>query len=79
MPKELTLLLDDHDYDAVQRAIAKRQTFMCWPDAVSDMDEDCLPTTAESNPLKDGSNLAGLAVAEICRGWLELLELEDND
>ena len=54
MGKTLSLELSDLDYDAIQKAIAYRQTWRAMPDA-------------------DGSNLPGAVMAEICRGWLEML------
>ena len=54
--REIMLKLDDLDYEAVQRCMAKRQTFRCMPD-------------------HDGSNLAGQLLAEICRGWEEMLDM----
>lgn len=75
----MILKLDDLDYEAVQRCIAKRQSFRCWPGAASDfrgdmtMDEE-MEALKTSDPLSDGSNIAGLALAEICRGWEEMLE-----
>jgi hypothetical protein len=58
--KAITLELDDLDYDAVQKAIAVRQSFRVWPE------DDDMPIL---------SNVPGLAIAEICRGWLEFLEV----
>jgi len=59
--KTMTLILDELDHRAVQRAIARRQTFR-------DEHGDCIA------PLSD-SNTAGAMLAEICRGWLEMLDL----
>ena len=58
--KTITLEVDDLDYDAIQRAIATRQAFRVWPE------DDDMPVL---------SNISGLAIAEICRGWLEFLEI----
>ena len=63
MARTITLELDDLDYEAVQRCIAKRQAFRCWPTG----------DDASDDPLGGGSNIAGLAIAEICRGWEEML------
>lgn len=60
--RTMTLQLDDTDYDAIQRAIATRQSFRCWPSS-DEVDSD----------------LAGLAVAEICRCWMEMLDLGRHD
>ena len=63
----IQLELDELDYIVVQEAIAKRQTFRTWPKA---------PDGAHAGH----SNIAGLAVAEICRGWIGFLTfLEGND
>jgi hypothetical protein len=51
--RTLVLELDPDDYDAVQQALAVRQSFRVMPGG--------------------GGNLAGRLVAEICRGWLEML------
>lgn len=56
----IVLELDELDYDAVQSAMARRQSVLRLPDGAN---------------LPDGSsNLAGALIAEICRGWLELRE-----
>jgi hypothetical protein len=75
MAKTIILELDDADYEAVQRCIARRQSFRSWPDATSQADSD----DEFSEPLKDGSNLVGLAVAEICRGWEEMMAMWPDD
>lgn len=59
--KEMLLRLDDLDYDAIQRAMARRQTFR-----VPGCEGTILPTGE--------SDLPGALVAEICRGWLEMLD-----
>lgn len=57
-PRKITLLLDELDYAAVQAAMAKRQLFRA--------DGKCI--------LPDGtSNTAGALIAEVCRGWLEMV------
>ena len=53
--RKMVLDLDELDYRAVQRAIARRQTFRVMPD-------------------DEGSDTAGAVIAEICRGWLEMLD-----
>jgi hypothetical protein len=50
----MTLCCDPLDYQAIQRAIARRQLFGVIPDG-------------------DG-NLAARYLAEICRGWEEMLD-----
>lgn len=52
--REIVLHCDKLDFDAIQKAIARRQTFRSMPDG--------------------GGNLAGRLVAEICRGWMEMLD-----
>ena len=61
--KMIVLELDDLDHEAITKAIAKRQSFRMWP-----MDEHY------GGP----SNIAGLAVAEICRGWMEFIEIDER-
>lgn len=63
------LHLDEDDYDAVQRCIAKRQAMRVWPKVITEYTDG---TEDVGEPLSAGSNLAGLAVAEICRSWEEL-------
>lgn len=53
--KQIVLSLDELDYDAIQKAIARRQLFRVMPDGTS--------------------NTAGAVLAEICRGWLEFMDL----
>ncbi len=61
MLRQIVLNLDPDDYDAVQQALAVRQRRL--------NDRPILP---------DGdSNTAGAYLAEICRGWLEMLRLEE--
>lgn len=58
--RRLTLELDEDDWSSVNEAIAERQSFRDK--------EGCL--------LPDGDgNLAGRLIAEICRGWLEMLSM----
>ena len=57
----LVLLLDEYDRDAVQSAMARRQSWRF----------DGLPLMPDG-----GSNLPGALVAEICRGWLEMQDAE---
>jgi len=52
--KTITLECDELDFDAIQKAIARRQLFRCLPDGEG--------------------NMAGRIVAEICRGWEEMLD-----
>jgi hypothetical protein len=78
--KTITLELDDLDYDAVQSAMARRQAFGgggLWPDPASDSRElgEKREQWNEPSPLADGSNVAGLCIAEICRGWMEMLDM----
>ncbi len=54
--RTIILELEDIDYDVIRKAIAKRQSFRVWPDTEGEADGT--------------SNIAGLALAEICRGWL---------
>lgn len=51
---KLCCYCDQLDFDAIQKAIARRQTFCSMPEG--------------------GGNLAGRLVAEICRGWMEMLD-----
>ena len=62
-PRKITLELDESDYVAIQGAIRHRlNSFM--------KDDDGSPI------LPDGdSDRWGAAIAEICRGWCELLKL----
>jgi hypothetical protein len=63
MARRIDLLVDEDDYRAIQRAMAKRQTWRMMPDA-------------------DEGNVAGRVLAEICRGWMEMLDepvAEDDD
>ncbi len=54
----ITLELDELDYGAIQEAFAMRQSFRDRAGCI----------------MPDGdSNTAGALVAEICRGWLEML------
>ncbi len=64
MLRQITLNLDPDDYDAVQRALAVRQR-----------------SRDDKGPiLPDGdSNTAGAYLAEICRGWLEMLPLRHDE
>lgn len=75
----ITLELDDLDYEAVLRCMAKRQSMRNWPDPASDSRElgEKREPWNTPNPLADGSNIAGLAIAEICRGWEDMLVSED--
>lgn len=52
--KTITLKLDELDYEAVQRCIARRQLYRIMPDGEG--------------------NQAGRVIAEICRGWEEMLD-----
>lgn len=54
MEREIVLRCDKLDFDAIQKALTRRQMFRSMPDG-------------------DG-NLAGRLVAEICRGWEEMLD-----
>lgn len=65
MKRTMVIQLDELDYAAVQRAIARRQRMGRMPDCPDD----------------DGhvSDTAGLVVAEICRGWEEMLDLNEDD
>lgn len=78
MNRQIILQFDEADYDHVQQAIAKRQSMQMWPDPVSDQRD--LGEQREAwntpDPLADGSNIAGLGIAEICRGWAEMLDME---
>ena len=65
MNRTMTFTLDELDYDAVQRAIAKRQLFGRGLEGVT---QTLLPEGVESD-------LTGAVIAEICRGWLEFLDL----
>lgn len=73
MSRQIVLQLDEADYDHIQQAIAKRQSMGIWPDPVS---ADGVDSDEPADPLADGSNIAGLAIAEICRGWDEMLDME---
>lgn len=57
--KQIILELDDSDYDAVQKALASRLTH-CKPNEASD--------TLEGSVIASGAY-----IAEICRGYLEML------
>jgi hypothetical protein len=57
--KRIMLEVDDLDFDAIQNAICRRQSFRCMPDG-------------------DG-NTTGRVVAEICRGWSEMLDAARGD
>lgn len=59
--RTITLKLDEDDYDAVQATMGLRQTFRAAGE-----DGTILPPGE--------SDLAGAVVAEICRGWVEMLE-----
>ena len=60
----MTLEVDELDREAIQRCIAKRQNF-----GRSQGDK--------GPPLPDGTgNFAGRYLAEICRGWEEMMEME---
>ncbi len=62
MLRRIVLDLDPDDYDAVQRALAVRQR----------------SRDGKGPILPDGdSNTAGAYLAEICRGWLGMLRLEE--
>lgn len=50
------LVVDELDWQAIQRCIAKRQLYRSLPDGEG--------------------NMAGRVIAEICRGWEELLDFE---
>lgn len=52
--RTIVLELDEIDYIAIQRAMAKRQRIRIMPEG--------------------GGNVAGRVVAEICRGWEEMLD-----
>jgi hypothetical protein len=56
MTTQITLALDELDAQAIHRAIAHRQTYR-------DQEGCILPD--------NDSDLAGAALAEICRSWLE--------
>jgi hypothetical protein len=58
--KDMHLLLDEDDYRSIQQAIARRQS---WRHA----DGGCILPAGESNT-------PGAIIAEICRGWLEMLD-----
>lgn len=53
-PNRIVLECDDLDYEAIQRAMARRQAMRVFPE--------------------HGSNVAGAVIAEICRGWDEIIE-----
>lgn len=61
--RTITLDLDELDYNAVQNAMARRQNF----------GRHLLGCTDGIMPDGD-SNRAGAVVAEICRGWMEMLD-----
>jgi hypothetical protein len=57
--KSLTLSFDDDDFAAIQLAFARRQLFR----------------DAHGVILPDGaSDTVGALLAEICRGWIEMLD-----
>lgn len=59
----VTVVVDRQDFSAIQAAITRRQLLGRYP--------GCTGTT-----LPDGdSDLAGAIIAEICRGWMEMLDL----
>lgn len=60
----LTLELDELDYDAIQTALARRQIFGRH-----------LPGCTQGIMPDGNSNRAGALVAEICRGWMEMLDI----
>jgi hypothetical protein len=61
--KTLTFYLDDLDADAVRRAIARRQTFRPGGELLLPAGE---------------SDLAGALLAEVCRGWCEMIDLRPD-
>lgn len=65
--KTLILSLDDEDYAAVQEAVAKRQRWFRHPDG-----GNLLPEGTESDT-------AGAYLAEICRGWVDMMEAAGED
>jgi len=63
--RQIVLVLDELDYDAVQKAMARRQNFF--------------GRGPDGGPYPDGdSNLAGTVLAEICRGWMEMLDMRQR-
>ena len=63
--RQIVLELDALDYDAVQAAMCKRQAF-----------GRTVPGLEKTGLMPDGdSNRAGALIAEICRGWMEVLRL----
>jgi hypothetical protein len=63
--RTMTIILDELDYSAVQRCIARRMLF-----GRSMPGWDC-----KCSLLPDGdSDIAGALIAEICRGWEEMLD-----
>lgn len=63
-PRVIVLNLDEDDYNSIQEAIAKRQAY-----------GRNLPDSNGQKIMPDGdSNIAGAVLAEICRGWIELLD-----
>jgi hypothetical protein len=58
-PRTMTIILDDDDYRAVQEAISRRQSWRLDGQALIE---------------PGGSDIAGAYLAEICRGWLEIIE-----
>jgi len=58
LPKTITITLDDADERHVAQAIALRQT--------ARDDKGCILSQGESD-------LTGAVIAEICRGWLDML------
>lgn len=65
MTHTITLELDELDWNAVQKAMAIRQRSRIWPDA-------------PEGPDAGQSNVAGLCIAEICRGWIEMLQIRGS-
>ena len=61
MTRTMQITLDEDDYRAVQAAIARRQAMRVDGQAIVDPGE---------------SDTAGVYLAEICRGWLERIEMD---
>lgn len=62
--RTVTLELDEDDYRAVMNATARRQSFR--------VDGQCALPDYESS-------LLGVLVAEVCRGWMEFIDLSKRE
>ena len=62
--RQVCMVMDELDYEALQKAVARRQTF-----------GRNIPGVQKIGLVPPGkSDTLGGLVAEICRGWLEMLD-----